>query len=182
MPGHFLLFSGIVELVFIRSTEAFLDSAIDPQSFHGRQQLFGEWLRVLHARDDVHHHLGVGLRVGESHHLWGRKKKVGRRKWTFVFLLFSSSIHSCMLILCELICIWKDRKKNLEMEDGSSSSFHIFQFSKSFTGEHGSRIGKRRAIKGREWEPSSGEICQIGDFYPERRHSARLSRPGSINK
>ena len=89
----FLLFSGIVELVFIRSTEAFLDSAIDPQSFHGCQQFFGEWLSVLHARDDVHHHLGVGLIVGEQTSHKGKEKGKKNGRWSHLF------IHACLL--CE---------------------------------------------------------------------------------
>lgn len=61
--SHSLLFSRIVELVFIRSAETLLDAGIDPQSLHGGEQLLGERFRVLHTRDDVHHHLGVGLFV-----------------------------------------------------------------------------------------------------------------------
>ena len=48
-------------MVFIRSGEAFLHSAVYPQSLHSSQQLLGERFSVLHPGDHVHNHLGVAF-------------------------------------------------------------------------------------------------------------------------
>lgn len=56
-----LLFGRIVELVFVRSWKALLNSDIRPQPLHAGQQLLRKRLRVLHAGHHVHHHLGIAL-------------------------------------------------------------------------------------------------------------------------
>ena len=56
-----LLFGGVVELVFVGSSEALLDPDVRPQPLHARQQLLRERLSVLHARHHVHHHFGIAL-------------------------------------------------------------------------------------------------------------------------
>ena len=64
----YLLFGRVIQLVLVGTRETLLNASVLPQSLHAGQQLLGERLRVFHARDDVHHHLGVGLAfsVGES--------------------------------------------------------------------------------------------------------------------
>ena len=64
----YVLFSRVIQLVFIRSGETFLDSTVHPQSLHSSQKLLRERLGVLHPGDNVHHHLGVALSlvVGEG--------------------------------------------------------------------------------------------------------------------
>ena len=57
----YVLFSRVIQLVFIRSGETFLDSTVHPQSLHSSQKLLGERFRVLHPGDHVHNHLGVPL-------------------------------------------------------------------------------------------------------------------------
>ena len=57
----YVLFSRVIQLVFIRSGETFLDSTVHPQSLHSSQQLLGERFSVLHPGDHVHNHLGVPL-------------------------------------------------------------------------------------------------------------------------
>ena len=45
----YLLFCGVIELIFVRSAEALLHAVIGPQSFHGGQKFVRERLRVLHT-------------------------------------------------------------------------------------------------------------------------------------
>ena len=57
----YVLLGGVIKLVLVGSVEALTDATVRPQSLHGSQQLVGERLRVLHARDHVQHQLRVGL-------------------------------------------------------------------------------------------------------------------------
>ena len=59
------LFGRVVELVLVGPGEALLHSAVRPQPLHAGEQLLREGLRVLHAGDHVHHHLGVALQPNE---------------------------------------------------------------------------------------------------------------------
>ena len=107
-----LLFSGIVELVFIGSAEALLNSGIDPQSFHGGQQLFGEWLRVLHAGNDVHHHLGVGLQSKEKR--FPSLKHRQQRSW------WANSVETPSATICIcLLGLYYDGERGNEEESSS---------------------------------------------------------------
>ena len=70
MNGHVLL-GGVIKLVLVGSVEALADAAVRPESLHGGQQLVGERLRVLHARDHVEHELRIRLHrhtITSPHH------------------------------------------------------------------------------------------------------------------
>ena len=56
-----LLFSRVVELVFVGPGEALLNTGVNPEPLHPRQQLLGEGFRVFHPTHHVHHHLRVPL-------------------------------------------------------------------------------------------------------------------------
>jgi len=59
----YLLFSGVIKLILVGPTEALLNTAVSPQSFHCGQQLFREWLCVFHSRYHIDYHLRIGLKI-----------------------------------------------------------------------------------------------------------------------
>jgi len=60
------LLGRVVKLVLVGAREALLDPGVGPQSLHGRQQVVGERLRVLHARYHVHDLLRVRLHMRDD--------------------------------------------------------------------------------------------------------------------
>lgn len=56
-----LLFCRVIELVFVTSTKARLNSVIRPKPFHGCQKFFAKGLRVFHPLYNVEDHFCVRL-------------------------------------------------------------------------------------------------------------------------
>lgn len=58
-----ILFSRIVQLVLVRTREAFLNTGVGPKALHGCEQFVTERFSVFHASDNVHHQLRIRFPV-----------------------------------------------------------------------------------------------------------------------